>query len=392
MMETPQVYRSGAYGCIFSPPLPPKVASTPREPWQRRKNRFVGKIFFNVESGLQEAEAMYFVNKYVDPESLYTLPMTTVNFVSKDDVINVNIHSRFMCVSFFDAPRSTELGSGNLGGWSNGFPPWFRISRSELARSSMDALLNDPPPDTYLQVVYPYAGRTLQEEIASPKLLVSTHALIRGLMNVFRGVRALTRMFLVHQDLKDNNVCVGETGQDMRIIDLGVTVGMHRLMRQGRETLQSAKAPEYRVHMVHHTGLWRRERTRDAMGRRFVREACAAMLPLCRNDAMRAQLAPYARWYWAHAVPAEDKTHEPLADPTVTLRAWNGVPIRARTRFDSAKVGYADRIDVFMLGVMISEFVPSDLLMPRMTAVNPAHRPSIEEVMQHFQSILDGKH
>lgn len=392
-MGDSHVYRSGAYGCIFTPPMSAVSESRTRS-WVRKRRDHVGKVFFQLEAGLQEIEAMFYVNRHVDPENRFTVPLTTANFVRREDVINANVNSRFMCVSFFEATRrSSALGTGSLGGWSNGFPAWFKITREDLDAASLDALARPHPSGSYLQLVYPFAGRTLQEEVSSPRVLPTTQSLVRGLLNVFYGVRALTNKFLVHQDIKDNNICVGETGLDMRIIDLGVMVSMSRLVSQGRETLETAKAPEYRVHLVHHLGRWRRDRsTPESLQRQFVREACVAMQPFCRDEASRAQAVKYARWYWTNAVLRDESSLVPLtrgADPSIRLRGWNGISIRARTRFDSARVGFADRIDVYMLGSMLSEFMPTDL-MPRasMTAMNPADRPSIDDVIAHFEGVI----
>jgi serine/threonine protein kinase len=162
---------SGTYGCVFSPHLKCRgVKNIPKS---------VGKVFNKARYADEEARITKKVTKDIDPKGKFTLPV-----LAQCDI---------------DYFRQTD-----------------QVNKCPLIKPGVDI-------NTYKQIVYPHAGKSLEDVLNDRTRMRGSPATFLKLLKLFRpileGLGKFTDHQLIHNDIKPNNIMY--TKGKLYLIDFG---------------------------------------------------------------------------------------------------------------------------------------------------------------------------
>lgn len=168
MQEGGKLLGQGSYGCVFKPHIRCQDRSI-----KRIKNG-VGKVFENHDEYEQEVKINNLVSKHADPEGLFTLPILaiceTVEARQQNDLRNCRHYN--------------------------------------------------PNKQTYDQIIYQYAGKSVKDLLASKGTPAKFWKLFAAFKPVLDGLVKFQELGYVHCDIKPHNLMILK--QRMFLIDFGL--------------------------------------------------------------------------------------------------------------------------------------------------------------------------
>lgn len=158
----------GAYGCVFTPPLPCE-GETPR---RANPNKHVGKLFLELDSFDEEVNAYTIVEK-IDPARKWSLPLLD------------------HCLTRLDATKYDEE-----------IEKCPKLKRGRYSKKR---------PSLYGQVIMPYGGRPLDKVITEKR--PSLQQFVGIMMTVLEAINDLDSQGYAHLDVKPSNILVADDGR-----------------------------------------------------------------------------------------------------------------------------------------------------------------------------------
>lgn len=181
---------SGSYGCVFMPHLKchNRIAT----------KQAVGKIFDDDRNFEDELKKVQDLQNIIDPQHKFTVPLLGFCDVGSQDI---------------------ELQSCDI------------IHPSKHAKS-------------YKQIMYEYAGNSLNEHMIQRKGSVRAFmTLIKALEPILQGIHTLTQNSLVHGDIKPANIMVAKS--KVALIDFGFLSHSKDVFAKSRQNILMADYPYF---------------------------------------------------------------------------------------------------------------------------------------------------
>ena len=178
----------GAFGCVYTPPLPCAKKQTKPASSSLSSRRDVTKVFNDTEEMQAEWQMSELISK-VDPKQEY----------------------------FIYATNQCDVKTSELEAQARTQPAGSKYTTC----SAVDFLsMHDT---TVPSLRMPYGGHPFHDWLVARKGKITVVELVRLLIPVFEGLKLFSKHGLVHQDIKANNILIDSHGK-VRIIDFSFTV------------------------------------------------------------------------------------------------------------------------------------------------------------------------
>lgn len=190
----PPLIGEGNYGCVYRPPLP--CLSTPSAPPTPHTNSIyhVGKVFASQKDFMREKRIMKVLQR-IDPKNTFTLPIINTCTISTTTFNN----------------SSTK--------------PCESIQESVIER-------NKP---ILPQLTMPYGGINLKSYMRKHRgNIKSLKTILQASRSLLQGLALMARKGYVHQDIKPQNILVGENDKRLILIDFGIMVNHRRVFDKSK--------------------------------------------------------------------------------------------------------------------------------------------------------------
>ena len=188
----------GAYGCVFSPPVPCENKALNEHIKKNAKG--VGKIFQDPYKAENEMASSYKFST-IDPEGLYLVPLVGNCKVTKSDIINSDKDYN-MC-------EFTKRSNPKLKGYLKKFNPLQK------------------PDKRFVQLIYKYKCIALDQFLfndpSKNSMFMNTY--LDYIINLAKGIKLLQTNGYAHMDIKPDNVIIinkDTHNENMLLIDLGL--------------------------------------------------------------------------------------------------------------------------------------------------------------------------
>jgi serine/threonine protein kinase len=185
---------SGAYGCVFNPHLKCKEVNN--------KKQTVGKVFENHEEYEEEFKVAEYIQKKVDPKNKFTIPL---------------------------------VGSCQVA--------YFRQTDNV---KSCDLIQKGKKAEDYHQVMYKYAGKSLEDILKNKKrtgTISSFLKIFKGFGPILQGIKTFQENSLVHSDIKPANIMMLK--DKLYLIDFGLLCKFDELFIKDRAGILVANYPYF---------------------------------------------------------------------------------------------------------------------------------------------------
>lgn len=188
----------GAYGCVFSPPIP--CANKAYNAEIQKNAKGVGKIFSDPYKAEDEMASSYKFSA-LDSEGLYIVPLVGNCQVTKSDIIKSD-QDYNMC-------EFTKRSNPKLKAYLKQFNPLQK------------------PDKRFVQLIYKYKGVALDQFLFNDpsrnSMYLNTY--LDYIINLANGVKLLQTNGYAHMDIKPDNVVIinkDTPNENMLLIDLGL--------------------------------------------------------------------------------------------------------------------------------------------------------------------------
>ena len=356
-MTQSKYINNGTYGCVLRPASP----CTSKDATSKDYKNTISKVFKSHKSANEELVIYKNVVKSIDPENKFT----------------VQLHD------FCQIPRSN-------------------FHEAELSKCNNLKQLS-PMPNKLSQIIYEYGGIDLDKIVRQ----LTFSEIFIAMERVFNGLTILNKNKYVHNDIKPQNLVYNSSSKKMFIIDFGLVQKQNNVYQINNDYFLSYRYSYYPPEYITCSSYFNSES--DRQWERFIR---TNIIPFTNN------ISEYTR---VSIKPIDADVHVNYMAYPDFIQAWDNLKdtgnknfqsfledsLKKTEYFDMYVSRFANKIDIYMLGVTILElfslseiYLMNDIvnhipfyigvlnLIRRMIEMDPRKRISPEEAYEEYKKVL----
>lgn len=189
----------GAYGCVYSPPVPCNDKNSDNFVKTNYPNS-VGKVIHDIDSANKEIQLSENFTK-IDPSGLYLVPLVGHCNIDKKQLLKADKNPEKCRI----VKKKTKLSK-----MVKKINPFAKKSKVELIP----------------QLIYKYKGVALDTVLDEKSHILPLSYYLTGLLNIAKGIQLLQKYEFAHMDIKTDNILIAniDNGKEqMLLIDLGIS-------------------------------------------------------------------------------------------------------------------------------------------------------------------------